>query len=107
MKDPVAGSPSPIREAVDAFRARVASDPARAVVHMRADARLEAGTSVAISLFLTDGDHCGDYATAAYTFANIGQPNGGQQTGGLPAALQVAAHDGDRPHRGGARIRAH
>jgi hypothetical protein len=47
-----------------------------------------AGSSVAISLFLTDGDHCGDYATASYTFANIGQPNGGSQTGGAVELLE-------------------
>ncbi len=41
-----------------------------------------AGSSVSLSVFLTDGDHCGDYATASYSFANIGQPNGGAQTGG-------------------------
>jgi hypothetical protein len=40
------------------------------------------GSSVSISIFLTDGDHCGDYATSSYSFANIGQPNQGQPTGG-------------------------
>jgi Flp pilus assembly protein TadG len=46
------------------------------------------GTSVALTVFLTDGDHCGDYATASYTFANIGQPNGGSQTGGSVELLE-------------------
>ena len=41
-----------------------------------------AGTSVSITIFLTDGDHCGDYASASYTFANIGQPGAGSQSGG-------------------------
>jgi Flp pilus assembly protein TadG len=40
------------------------------------------GTTVAIQIFMTDGDHCGDYATANYTFNNIGQPAGGQQSAG-------------------------
>lgn len=39
------------------------------------------GTTVAIQVFMTDGDFCGDYALANYTFNNIGQPNGGLQSG--------------------------
>ena len=41
-----APSPPPIREAVDAIRRRVADDPARAVIHLRADATMGAGTRV-------------------------------------------------------------
>lgn len=40
------------------------------------------GQSVGIDLFMTDGDHCGDYATASYTFNNVGMPGAGQQTSG-------------------------
>ena len=41
-----------------------------------------AGSTVNIEIFMTDGDRCGDYATANYTFNNIGQPAGGQQSAG-------------------------
>ena len=47
-----------------------------------------AGTNLSITIFLTDGDHCGDYATASYTFANIGQPNGGSQSGGTVELIE-------------------
>lgn len=40
------------------------------------------GTTVSLTVFLTDGDHCGDYAAATYKFNNIGQPAGGQQSSG-------------------------
>ncbi|HVS42277.1 MAG TPA: pilus assembly protein TadG-related protein [Candidatus Dormibacteraeota bacterium] len=40
------------------------------------------GSTVSIQIFMTDGDHCGDYATSNYTFNNIGQPAGGQQSAG-------------------------
>jgi Flp pilus assembly protein TadG len=40
------------------------------------------GASVLIQMFMTDGDRCGDYATASYTFNNIGAPAGGQQSAG-------------------------
>lgn len=40
------------------------------------------GSYVALTLFVTDGDHCGDYAYANYTFKNIGTPGPGQQTVG-------------------------
>ncbi|HEV7677529.1 MAG TPA: TadE/TadG family type IV pilus assembly protein [Candidatus Dormibacteraeota bacterium] len=40
------------------------------------------GQSVNIQIFMTDGDRCGDYATANYTFNNVGVPNAGQQTSG-------------------------
>jgi hypothetical protein len=37
------------------------------------------GTYVAITVFLSDGDRCGDYALANYTFKNVGPPGGGSQ----------------------------
>ncbi len=40
------------------------------------------GTSVSITVFLTDGDHCGDYYIVNATFNNIGQPGGGSQSAG-------------------------
>lgn len=40
------------------------------------------GQAVTVSIFMTDGDHCGDYATATYTFNNVGTPAAGQQTSG-------------------------
>jgi Putative Flp pilus-assembly TadE/G-like len=45
------------------------------------------GTYVSITLFVTDGDHCGDYAYASYTFKNIGSPGPGQQTVGSVALV--------------------
>lgn len=42
-----------------------------------------AGTSFTLSIFMEDGDHCGDYASAQYTFAGGGgQPGGGLTNGG-------------------------
>jgi putative Flp pilus-assembly TadE/G-like protein len=41
-----------------------------------------AGSYLSITLFLLDGDHCGDYAYANYTFRNTGAPGPGQQTVG-------------------------
>jgi len=46
------------------------------------------GNYVAISVFATDGDHCGDYATANYTFKNTGLPAGGTQTVGSVSLVQ-------------------
>jgi len=40
------------------------------------------GTYLSITLFVLDGDHCGDYAYANYTFKNTGSPGPGQQTVG-------------------------
>ena len=37
---------------------------------------------MSITLFVLDGDHCGDYAYANYTFHNTGGPGPGQQTVG-------------------------
>lgn len=38
-----------------------------------------AGSYVAVSVFVSDGDHCGDYAYASHTFRNTGGPGPGQQ----------------------------
>jgi Flp pilus assembly protein TadG len=40
------------------------------------------GSSVNALVYLDDGDHCGDYTIVSTTFANIGQPAGGQQIAG-------------------------
>ena len=40
------------------------------------------GTYVSVSVFVSDGDRCGDYAYSAYTFKNSGAPGPGQQTVG-------------------------
>lgn len=37
------------------------------------------GQTVTISMFMTDGDRCGDYVTTTWTFNNIGQPAPGTQ----------------------------
>jgi hypothetical protein len=41
-----------------------------------------AGSYVSATLFVLDGDHCGDYAYATYTFRNVGSPGPGQQSVG-------------------------
>jgi Putative Flp pilus-assembly TadE/G-like len=41
-----------------------------------------AGSYVSVTLFALDGDHCGDYAYATYTFRNTGAPGPGQQSVG-------------------------
>ena len=41
-----------------------------------------AGSYLNVTLFALDGDHCGDYAYANYTFRNTGGPGPGQQTVG-------------------------
>jgi len=46
------------------------------------------GNYVGISVFTTDGDHCGDYQIANYTFRNTGQPGGGVQTIGSVILVQ-------------------
>ncbi len=46
------------------------------------------GNYVAITMFVTDGDHCGDYALASYTFKNVGTPGGGTQTVGTVQLVQ-------------------
>ena len=47
-----------------------------------------AGSVVTVTVFLTDGDHCGDYALASATFNNVGQPLGGLTTGGSVRLIQ-------------------
>jgi hypothetical protein len=46
------------------------------------------GNFVGISIFTTDGDHCGDYDIANYTFRNTGLPAGGTQTVGSVSLVQ-------------------
>jgi hypothetical protein len=46
------------------------------------------GNYVAITVFTTDGDHCGDYALANYTFKSTGLPAGGSQTVGSVTIVQ-------------------
>jgi Flp pilus assembly protein TadG len=41
-----------------------------------------AGQTVTVSMFMTDGDRCGDYVTSTWTFNNIGQPAPGVQVVG-------------------------
>ena len=46
------------------------------------------GNYVSITLFALDGDHCGDYAYANFTFKNTGLPGAGSQTIGSVGLLQ-------------------
>lgn len=46
------------------------------------------GTYVAVTVFVSDGDRCGDYAYASHTFANVGAPGPGQQTVGTVSLVQ-------------------
>ncbi len=41
-----------------------------------------AGTTVNVTIYMSDGDHCGDFATISATFANTGTPAAGTQTAG-------------------------
>jgi len=41
-----------------------------------------AGSSTSVTIFLTDGDHCGDYYLVTASFLNLGQVGGGQQSSG-------------------------
>jgi hypothetical protein len=41
------------------------------------------GQTVTISMFMTDGDRCGDYVTTTWTFNNIGTPAPGVQVIGV------------------------
>jgi Flp pilus assembly protein TadG len=40
------------------------------------------GQTLTAAIYMTDGDFCGDYVTATYTFYNIGQASPGQQVAG-------------------------
>ena len=71
-----APSPPTIRDAVDATRRRVADDPARAVVHLRTEARMGAGTRV-------------DLRAGAFEFA-ADEPVSVGGTGTAPNPVQMA-----------------
>jgi hypothetical protein len=43
---------------------------------------IPAGNTVVISAYMTDGDFCGDFVTATWTFYNMGQSSAGQQAAG-------------------------
>ena len=45
------------------------------------------GSYLSLTVFLLDGDHCGDYAYANYTFRSTGIPGPGQQTVGSVALV--------------------
>jgi len=47
-----------------------------------------AGNYLTVTLFALDGDHCGDYAYANYTFRSTGGPGPGQQSGGSVSLVQ-------------------
>jgi hypothetical protein len=46
------------------------------------------GNYVSVTVFLLDGDRCGDYAYATYTFKSTGGPGPGQQTIGSVSLVQ-------------------
>jgi hypothetical protein len=46
------------------------------------------GNYVSVSVFVLDGDHCGDYAYANYTFKSTGLPGAGSQTIGSVGLVQ-------------------
>jgi Putative Flp pilus-assembly TadE/G-like len=43
---------------------------------------IPAGNTVVITAYMTDGDFCGDFVAATWTFYNIGQSGAGQQVAG-------------------------
>jgi Flp pilus assembly protein TadG len=47
-----------------------------------------AGSYISVTLFLLDGDRCGDYAYATYTFKTTGGPGPGQQSIGSVSLVQ-------------------
>jgi hypothetical protein len=47
-----------------------------------------AGNYLTVTVFLLDGDRCGDYAYATYTFRSTGGPGPGQQTTGSVILVQ-------------------
>ncbi|HEV2029743.1 MAG TPA: pilus assembly protein TadG-related protein [Candidatus Dormibacteraeota bacterium] len=47
-----------------------------------------AGSYISVTLFLLDGDRCGDYAYATYTFKSTGGPGPGQQSIGSVSLVQ-------------------
>ncbi len=46
------------------------------------------GSYISVTLFALDGDHCGDYAYATYTFKSTGGPGPGQQSIGSVQLVQ-------------------
>jgi hypothetical protein len=46
------------------------------------------GNYLSVTVFLLDGDRCGDYAYATYTFRSTGGPGPGQQTIGSISLVQ-------------------
>jgi uncharacterized OsmC-like protein len=73
---PAAPSPPTIRDAIAATRERVGDDPTRAVVRMRAEARMEEGTRVSL--------RAGSFEFAADEPASVGG------TGTAPNPVQMA-----------------
>ncbi len=49
---------------------------------------IPSGTVVNVTVFMADGDSCGDFAIATFTFNNIGSPAPGQQTIGTVHLVQ-------------------
>jgi hypothetical protein len=47
-----------------------------------------AGNYISVTLFMLDGDRCGDYAYANYTFRSTGGPGPGQQSVGSVSLVQ-------------------
>ena len=47
-----------------------------------------AGNYISVTLFMLDGDRCGDYAYATYTFKSTGGPGPGQQSVGSVSLVQ-------------------
>jgi uncharacterized OsmC-like protein len=74
-----APSPPPIRQAVEAVREQIGDDPARAVVHLRAEGRMEAGTRVEL--------RSGAFEFAADEPVSVG----GTGTGPNPVQMALAA----------------
>jgi hypothetical protein len=46
------------------------------------------GNYLSVTVFLLDGDRCGDYAYATYTFKSTGGPGPGQQSLGSVSIVQ-------------------
>jgi hypothetical protein len=46
------------------------------------------GSYLSITVFLLDGDRCGDYAYSTYTFKNTGLPGPGSQSIGSVGLVQ-------------------
>jgi hypothetical protein len=46
------------------------------------------GSTVDVTVFMSDGDSCGDYVTTTVSFNNSGSPNAGQQSAGSVALIR-------------------